>query len=80
VSLVGIFVVVGGREIDAGTTLERGEEGGGDAGAYPGRHSVELLIGQAGALILHGYGGFVLACLRSSVKTEIKIREDRGEG
>lgn len=73
-SLFGIFVVVGGGEIDAGTSLKRGEESGGDAGSDPGGHSVELLIGQAGALILHGYGGFLLplACLGSSVETHTK--------
>lgn len=35
---LGVLRIVGGGEIDAGTALERCEEGGCDAGAYPRRH------------------------------------------
>lgn len=81
--LFGIFVVVGGGEIDARTSLKRGEKGGGNAGTDPSGHSVELLIGQTGALILHGYGGFLLlllllACLGSSAETHNKISQHNG--
>ena len=83
-SLFGIFVVVGGGEIDARTSLKRGEKGGGDAGTDPSGHSVELLIGQTGALILHGYDGFLflllLACLGSSVETHTKSANTMEEG
>lgn len=44
-AILGFFVVIeiDGAEVDAGATLERCEEGGGDVSAYPIGHPIQLL-------------------------------------
>ncbi|KAF5731309.1 hypothetical protein HS088_TW19G00917 [Tripterygium wilfordii] len=52
-AVVGIFGVVGGGEVDAGTPFEGREEGGSHAGPHPRRHSVQFLIRQTRGQIVH---------------------------
>ena len=47
--VVFVFVVMGGREVDAGAAVEGGEESGDDRGAEPARCLIDLLHGSSRA-------------------------------
>lgn len=49
---IHVSVVLGGGEVDAGAALERGEEGGGHAGAEPARHPFQPLVRQDRRLLI----------------------------
>ncbi|KAF7826206.1 hypothetical protein G2W53_017370 [Senna tora] len=54
-TIIGIvfFVVVGGAEIDAGASLQGGEENGCDVGAEPVSEAIEFIAGDGGGGVLH---------------------------
>lgn len=51
--VVVVVVGVGGGEVDAGTALEGGEEGGAHGGAQPARHLVQLLPRHDAVAVFH---------------------------
>lgn len=70
-----IFVNVVGAKVDAGAAFERGEEGGGDAGAYPVGHSVELLAGHEAAIVVHRSFGIGIGKIWGRLKSEGRLNE-----
>lgn len=52
VVVVVVVVQIDGGEMDTGAALEGGEEGGGNVGADPVGHAIQLLTGKEGCAVV----------------------------